>query len=137
MAQPRNAWYVVIPIVLACVANGIVYRVRTQEELTRNPRLPPGWVIGAVWVMLFGMLGHVAYLVRTHRGLLVLIGFIFAYYLAYPFTTTPEPQMLNVGALLLAAALVCALIAQRRTHAAIWSLPLLAWCAYVNVVAVD
>lgn len=128
--------YVAVPIVLALVANGLVYgHPAALWVRPKNPRLPPGWVIGAVWVVLFGMLGHVAYLVRTHRGLHALVGIILAYCLAYPFATNVAPSLagsLNAGALLLAVVLVCALAAQRRTRAVVWSVPLLAWCAYVN-----
>lgn len=126
--------FVVVPVLLAVISN-LVFTMPRRTD--RNPYLPPGWVIGTVWVILFGLLGYTAYLVKDNLYLLTFIGAIIVYCLAYPTITNLEPstiktRALNAGTFFLATILIAALLYTGNQVA--FTVPLWLWAAYVNIV---
>ena len=53
-----------IPVVLAIIINLISFGLGwsgKSKDSKRNPLLPPGYVIGIVWIIILGLLGYVHY----------------------------------------------------------------------------
>jgi len=137
--------FVSIPVILALITNGLLVLnkniVLSNEQKAQNPYLPPGWVVGTVWVILFGLLGYTAYLMKEYPYLIALIFAIIAYCLAYPVLTDLNPssenaRSLNRGAFILATILVIATYYQKTENAIIFTIPLWLWTAYVNSIEI-
>lgn len=128
---------IAIPIILAIISN-LIFANR-QQDRERNPYLPPGWVIGTVWVILFGLLGYTAYLVKDNAYLVTLIALIILYCLSYPAITNFEPtttktRVMNSGSFLFATVLIGSLYIEKEFNAIYFAIPLWLWTSYVNVV---
>jgi len=149
-----EAWVVIlIGVSIAIIANIFYYAIGVYSikkgkpgMYARNKFLPPGFMIGLVWIGVFASLSYSFYLAYTgdpyvgktepdkwnaaNISILVVAG----YCLLYPFLTMIIPEryvvVLNLLALLMAA--VLAIIVVEQCVAAFWYvLPLLVWCSYV------
>jgi tryptophan-rich sensory protein len=142
---PPAAFFVATPIILALTMNLVIYMRgwNAGGDRIRTPGLPPGWIIGSVWVVLLGLLGYATYLafVQKERVLVALLVVLMAQCITYPLYTgglrKQSANVGNVGALI--NGFVVALVAARRVPCAVpYLVPLLVWASYVNVVtAVD
>ncbi len=133
-------WFVLVPVGLALLTNGLLAMNADtlRPKRKRNPYLPAGWLIGTIWVILFGLLGYTAYLVKANAYLLTFIFAVIAYCLAYPALTNLDPtsaktRLLNAGAFILATLIVIVLYAQNQTNAIAFAAPLWLWASYVNI----
>jgi tryptophan-rich sensory protein len=137
--------HVFIPVLLAGLSNGIIYRLgitQNKYQDKRNPYLPPGYVIGTIWMVLFGLLGYAHYLIysvnqRSTRASLAIVG-LFLFCLAYPVFTglrVKSGLLLNLATLILAF-VVAMLVLVESASVVKWFIPLLAWATFVNVVFV-
>lgn len=139
----KAVFCVATPVLAALASNAIIAlkgwgRKATKASQQRMRGLPPGWVIGTVWVLIFGLLGWVWFLVwgspLAHAAVVALI----LYCLAYPLATGglrngTVAKVLNVLALVFS--FTTALVTQRALPKTVWFLtPILAWTAYVNMV---
>jgi tryptophan-rich sensory protein len=141
-------YHILIPIILAIMMNGIIYMFglnkynKKSETLTLyNKLLPPGYIIGAIWVIIFGLLGYVHYLIYsqnnnkiTFTSLFIL--FVILFCLLYPLITGLRVKtglLLNLISLILAFTLGIFIIIQSK-YAFLFVLPLIIWSSYVNVV---
>ncbi len=140
--------YVLSPVVAALVINGVVYVKRwggsrdDDEASSCNDLLPPGWAVGAIWVLLLGLLGYSASLLSSAQRssakapALVAIAALAVYCLAYPFVTRglryDASRVPNMIALIMATG-TCLLAQAARPSALPPLLPLLAWASYVNI----
>ncbi len=149
-----EAWVVIlIGVSIAIVANIIYYATGVYSlgkgkpgMYGRNKLLPPGFMIGLIWVGVFASLSYAFYLAYTGDPYVgktepdkwnaanIAIIVVASYCLLYPFLSTVMNQryevVLNLLALLMAA--VLAIIVVEQCVAAFWYvLPLLAWCSYV------
>ena len=63
MRLPAYAIHVAAPVVSAGVLNAIIFGLKLDISggAPKNPYLPPGYVVGAIWVVLFGLLGYAHY----------------------------------------------------------------------------
>jgi tryptophan-rich sensory protein len=113
-----------------------------------NKWLPPGFLIGIVWIAIFGALGYSFYLAYTGPPTLdesgnpvkwnascIAIVVVASYCLFYPFITMVlndrYAQLLNLIALFMAFSL--GIIVIQENVAAFWYvLPLIVWTSYVN-----
>lgn len=137
--------HVLLPVFLSLFVNGIIYanKWNDQKGITdKNTFLPPGWVIGSVWVLIFACLGYAHYLLYKKNktigvGSISLVIF-FIYAIGYPFLTSGlnrHVRVLNLLALILA--FVCALLVLREDNDATkFVIPLLVWTSYVNITDV-
>jgi benzodiazapine receptor len=57
------AVYILAPLAL----NGIIFTLGWQDAAPKNPMLPPGWVIGLIWMLLFAGMGIARWILT--RGL--------------------------------------------------------------------
>lgn len=131
--------YVLTPIIAAVVMNAIIYAKKWNGTTERSPLLPPGWVIGLIWMILFGTLGYVAYIHRTNAVASIAIATLFVYCLLYPVYTNKfkdpySSKLANLLTLILAfvTTLIIALFGERHTVGYI--LPLITWASYVNII---
>jgi len=127
---------------VAAAGNGLLRAFAIDQgggAALRDPAFePPGWVIGAVWVGLFALLGLVRWrlAVRGGRGegwvwALIALCFLYPYY-----TNSFSPWPAFLGAVAALAATVCTAARIRRTDrtAALLLLPLGAWTAFATVL---
>jgi tryptophan-rich sensory protein len=135
--------HVATPILAAVVTNGIVFSQKLPISKTKNPNIPPGGVVGLVWMVLFGLLGYVHFKLYMKAGSTlsdgcIIILLFLLYSLAYPFLTSSSGNpnvffVLNLGALLFAVA-VTAKVYQEDPRLVPYLIPLLLWTGYVNLV---
>ena len=128
------------------VLNGIIFGLgfpRDVDTATRLSWSPPGWVIGAIWVVLFAFYA-VAHWLLLQRGddgrrAAVWIRAIAVWDLAYPFLTNGFDQRisawLNVVTLLFTV-LVLLRVWQASRAAFGWLLPSLAWICFATVLTI-
>ena len=110
-------------------------------KLYQNKLIPPGFVIGLVWVFIFGMLGYCFYKltdknggVVSFAGIAILIYGVFA--LAYPLLTygTREKNANVVNYIAVVGALVLGIIViEEDTGSFYFLLPLLLWVSYIGL----
>jgi translocator protein len=129
-------WHVATPIAASLIINGVIYLLGWSRRPPISNLLPPGPIIGAIWVVLLGLLGYAHYVVGAFTAAGVTIAIAIVYCLAYPFLTAGLRQdaapPLNTGAMIMAAACCIMVALSSSTRALAATLPLLAWAAYVN-----
>lgn len=135
-----SSWlpHVLIPV----LATFVVSRLTKYKKETKNKWLPPGPVIGAVWTLLFALLGYLHFLLSGNQGGTgnqwgtgaVEAFLLFA--LAYPMVVSRRPDLAGLwNVLSLVAAFSLALYITSLSPALLpWLVPLLLWLTYVNVV---
>jgi len=137
--------HILTPILAALVMNGIIFSQgwKIAKYKNPNPYIPPGGIVGLIWITLFGLLGYVHYRLysenknRSTAASIAIVLFIL-YSLAYPIITTfsSNPNafsVLNLGALLFAAA-TTGLVYQENVALVPYMAPLMVWTSYVNLV---
>jgi translocator protein len=135
--------YVLVPIVAAVLMNVGIYmtRIGRNRDQKVSKLLPPGWVIGMIWILLFGLLGYIFYLHKSTWWIASMIVVFFLYCLLYPVYTnglngrSDVAKLANLGTLVFAFTLtVC--IASKSRKSSLYMIPILLWASYVNVVDV-
>lgn len=137
--------HILAPVVLALLMNGLIFSQKwnISKGQPRNPYIPPGGIVGAIWMILFALLGYVHFQLYSQNGnrfsnaCIVLIIF-FLYSLAYPiltsFSSIPDTfSTLNMGALLLAG-IATVYVWQEDSALLPYMIPLILWTSYVNIV---
>ena len=54
-------YHILVPVLAAIIMNGIIYTFginKYSEKNKINPYIPPGYVIGTIWVIILGLLGY-------------------------------------------------------------------------------
>jgi tryptophan-rich sensory protein len=139
--QPNVYACVATPVLSALVMNAIIaIRGWGRSATQKCALLPPGFVIGAVWTVIFGFLGYTWYLVwndaLAHLSIVVLIMFC----LIYPVVTRIADSdrfdhILNLTSMVLA--FVTMLTAQRVEPRTVYTLAAIAvWSTYVNYATI-
>ena len=138
--------HIITPVIFAIITNGLVFLRRREivkETVKETSKyIPPGYIVGSVWIILFGLLGYAHYLLyKLDNGISIasmsLILFII-FSLAYPFLTKgfiENVNLLNVISLILAFILSLIIII-RSQYIFLYMIPLLLWVSYVNVVSI-
>ena len=131
--------FVIAPVLLALVSNALIYWLKLLRPLSSSPEsrwgLPPGWVVGTIWTLLFGTLGYVLFLTYNANGITAVgVAIFIALCLAYPFYVRSQSiaPIANLATLLLGFT-VTIIIARTMHHisAVTWMIPVLAWLSYV------
>jgi tryptophan-rich sensory protein len=136
-----------IPVILAIIINSISFGLgwtKKSKDNKMNPLLPPGYVIGIVWIIILGLIGYVHYeIFKLHNNHITFtslyVVFFILFCLAYPFLTLGYKEkiglLLNLITLILAFILSLLIIIQSK-YIFIFLIPLLLWVTYVNFVFV-
>lgn len=133
------ALHTAMPMVLAGFVNWIVYKKgwNVVNAQTKNKWIPPGYVVGIVWLLIFGFLGYLefqTYSKRQHVIQCALIAYI-VFCALYPFlsaglTNDGQAKSLNAASLIFAFAIALNLSKQLLPY----MFPVLLWTSYVNIV---
>lgn len=140
----RRLAFVLIPLAAAAAMNGAIFgsgwnrRDQDADSPLRSRVLPPGWAVGTIWAILFGLLGFAMALSFEARDHLTLgaYGALALVCLVYPLYTAGlrlAHGIIGNLATLLAAFLVGMLASARRPSTLPYLAPLLLWLAYVNL----
>ncbi len=110
-------------------------------KLYQNKLIPPGFVIGLVWIFIFGMLGYCFYKLTdkndgtvSFAGIAILVYGVFA--LLYPFFTyaSREKNANVINYIAVVGALVLGIIViEEDVGSFYFLLPLLLWVSYVGL----
>jgi tryptophan-rich sensory protein len=136
---------VLIPVIASIMMNGIIYTFMINKQNNNsivNPLLPPGYVIGTIWIIIFGLLGYVHYLLyKLKNGIsftsLFLI-FLILFCISYPLITGLNQKsglLLNLITLILSF-ILCMLVIIESKYIFIFILPLILWVSYINIAYV-
>lgn len=134
-------FHILVPVLLACMVNGYIYfkgwnseAKDSKNSLSKNPLLPPGYVIAIVWVIILSLLGYAHYLTTPQYSSWVIIIAI-AYCLSYPFLTLglqSKMSLFNALALIFSIAVTATCYAT-VIEATPYTIPFLLWTVYVNI----
>jgi len=55
--------HILTPVVAALLMNGIIFSQKwnISKGLPKNPYIPGGGIVGAIWMIIFALLGYVHY----------------------------------------------------------------------------
>jgi len=135
---------ILIPVITAIMMNGIIYTfgIIKKNKSIRNPLIPPGYVIGTIWIIIFGLLGYVHYLLyKLKNGISftsIFLIFVFLFCISYPLITGFKEKsglLLNLITLILAFILGMLVIIESK-YIFLYIIPLILWAAYVNIAYV-
>ena len=110
----------------------------TAPRVPPNPYIPPGWIVGSVWVVLFALLGWVygqLKNVAVRAAVLAFTGFCLAYPVITSVLSARGVRFLNLLTLVGAFSVTLAVMGA-STRLWMACLPLLAWATYVNMTDV-
>jgi len=126
--------HIFVPIVLAIVLNFYIYMQGWNNDNEKNSKLPPGYIIGSIWIIILGLLGYIHFLLYP-SGYSWFIVLTILYCLSYPFLTSglqnTDNNIYNLIALILA--IIVTIIMYYRSNI-IYAIPFLLWTFYVNIV---
>jgi tryptophan-rich sensory protein len=129
--------HILFPLLLVAFVNK---NMRTKQYMPNNPFLPPGYIIGIVWFVLFGLLGYVTFILYKQKKWIayILIWLLLLFYISYPYLTIgfrnmKTIKMLNVIALIVTVFVSTYIfIINKKTF--YFMVPVLLWLLYVNLV---
>jgi tryptophan-rich sensory protein len=123
---------------LAIMINVIIYN-KQIAKIQKSKYLPPGYIVGTIWTLLFGLLGYIISRLQNYTSVASISIYIFVVFsVLYPFITKLSPgslsDMFNKLAFLLACS-ICYLVYKENPGVTLYLLPLLFWMVYVNIGA--
>jgi tryptophan-rich sensory protein len=130
------AAFIVPPLVL----NGIIFGLGWNGNTAPSPFLPPGWLVGTIWMVLFTAMGIARWLLvrgeeaPSRSWLVSLLAFLCMMYPLYTLGLRSETIGLagSVGTAVIAIWVAVRLVSASRGAAALISL-VLAWLMYASV----
>ena len=132
------AYHILIPVFCAIVMN--MYMNNNKPKPKDLLYLPPGYLIGLIWTIIFALLGYVHYLLynlnnRTNYGSASII-FILLFSLFYPVINAMNAKygyFLNLISLILSF-VVSLIVIRYSLHIFLYLIPLLVWVSFVNLI---
>jgi len=136
-------YYILFPILLTIILNLFIFIFKLNKNPIKiNPYLPPGYIIGLIWIIIFGFLGYAYYLLinknKTYNlgSMSIIILWIFC--LLYPFLTNGFSNkyistILNILTLFFSL-IVGLIVFLESKYIFLYLLPLIFWATYVNIV---
>ena len=127
---------ILFPIYLAIIVNLLIYTFGLVPTQPQNKFIPPGYIVGSIWIVLFGLLGYIHHRLGNYSSYASVSIYVFIIYaLLYPFLTGLRNMDIYNKIALVLAFLSSLLLYNENTHLIPYILPLLAWVTYVNIVA--
>jgi tryptophan-rich sensory protein len=149
-------YHVLIPVLLALSMNSIIYifginKISEQKDKQKDTQkdkqnseyfklFPPGYVIGIIWTIIFGLLGYAHYLMYKLKDRInigsVSIVLVIIFCLLYPVITSLKftyGLLLNLITLIISFVLGFIIILESK-YIFLYIIPLIVWASYVNVV---
>lgn len=129
------AVFVLVPAAL----NGVIFGLGWSKAAGVEPGLPPGWVVGGIWLLLFALMGAARWrLLLAGQGRTEWVTVVAVLCLLYPLYTAGLSNM-RVGEIgnvltLVVAIVVTASSWRRDLRAGVLLLPLCAWLIYAATV---
>jgi tryptophan-rich sensory protein len=140
-------FHISVPILLSIILNGLIFifkiRMYESESVKKSViKLPPGYVIGTIWVILLGTLGYAHYLLYKLKDKLnfecYFLEIFILFCLSYPFVTQFKEwasRLMNFISLIFGFSL--ALVVMHTSLSIFWYIvPLLLWLSYVNLFTI-
>lgn len=128
-------FHIFLPIILAIIINFYIY-TQGWNNNNNTKGLPPGYVIGIVWIIILGLLGYIHFL---HYPSIIswFIVLTILYCLSYPFLTSGLEEtnntIYNMIALILAIILFSMVFYKNKINSLL-VIPFLLWTLYVNII---
>jgi len=137
-------FHISIPILLTIITNGIIYstnvRMYTSPSIKKSMiQLPPGYVIGIVWIILLGLLGYTHYLLYKINNKIsfecYFLEVFILFCLSYPFVTQFQEKLSRLmNFISFVYSFILSLVIIHTSLSIFWYLiPLLLWITYVNL----
>lgn len=132
------AFHILIPVICAIAMNGIMYL--NKKKSTELLYLPPGYMIGIIWMVILAFLGYVHYLLyslkqKSNYGSASVVLFILLS-LSYPVINAINEKygyFLNLISLILAY-IVGLIVMMYSKDIFVYMIPLLVWISIVNLI---
>lgn len=132
-----------VPIFLTIVMNIYIFSNKINQSTIQNNLLPPGYLVGTIWIILFGIFGYLHWSLyninnkETNASKFIILLTLFC--ILYPLFTQLKPergQVLNLVTLILAFILFI-LVRDETNNSELkylqnYTIPLLLWAIYVN-----
>jgi len=130
-------YHVSIPVLCALAMNA--YMNKSGKTGTKK-YLPPGYIIGIIWTIIFGLLGYVHYGLfrlknRINYGSMAILFFI-GFSLLYPLVNAINEKhgnFMNLVSLILSF-MVGAIVLTYSTRLFLFLIPLFVWVSFVNLI---
>jgi tryptophan-rich sensory protein len=134
------AYHISIPVICAIAMNGIMYIYNLNNNKSPQKYIPPGYIIGTIWTIIFALLGYVHYRLYTlhntiNYGSVSIVLFILVS-LVYPLINAMNEKygyFLNLISLILSFT-VSLIVMMYSKHIFLYLIPLLLWVSFVNLV---
>ena len=137
---------VLIPVLLAIGVNTFIFTSDWNNDQSKHiPRpggrhlLPPGYVIGLIWIFLLALLGYAHYRLFFSFASIILLTTI-AFCISYPFLTQGKgrgedrARVMNTATLVFAGVTLAASAGRSDWLATAAIVPLFIWAGYINIV---
>lgn len=129
-------FHILIPIILAIIINFYIYTQGWNNNNKNTKGLPPGYVIGAIWIVILGLLGYIHFLLYPSIESWFIV-FTIIYCLSYPFLTSGLKEtnntIYNIIALILAIIVFIGVFYKNKLMSLL-VIPFLLWTLYVNII---
>ena len=132
-------WHILVPVCFALILNGIIYTKQWSQQSNKSldhiQYIPSGYIVGTIWVVLFGLLGYTHYLLYPNPSVFI-IYITFVYCLSYPILTRllyNKAPLYNTVALLIIITAAFIVLHQNK-KAFVFMIPLMMWVSYVNII---
>ena len=135
------AYHISLPVICAMAMNGFIYTFDLRKNnSTPFLYLPPGQVIGTIWIILFGLLGYVHFLLFSLKNKMnfgsVSVAFFILTSLAYPVINAVDAicgyifQFIS----LILSFVVGLIVMMYSKRIFLYMIPVLLWVSYVNFI---
>ena len=135
--------YILIPIILSFIINIFIFRKKNKNLIKpkKLKYLPPGSVIGTVWIILLGLLGYIYSLIdnkdksmNTQKILIILLTiFCLSYSILTANSTIRFSKNYNYLTLIFVLTVYYSLYT-KYPKISYYLIPLLCWVLYVNII---
>lgn len=131
-------YHILIPVILALIMNGIIYIFKLYKK-NNNKYLPPGYIIGIVWIFILALLGYSHYLLYSINNISIgsiAIAILITFCILYPLITGLIEKIFSLMNLitLILSFIVALIVISYSKYIFLYLIPLIIWVSYVNII---